>query len=483
MRRVAAAALLALASAIALTEDAAAHIGSPDVYFEGTAGAYRLLVVVRMPRVIPGVADLEIRSLTEGLRELRVTPMRIRGLGSELPPVADMAERTGAPGVYRAQLWLMQRGAWKVHLAADGDSGPGELSVPVGAVAFSTRPMQRPLAWILGVLAALLVGGAIAIAGATVREAMNRPGVQPSPARVRNARAVMAVVALVCAAVVVVGRLWWRSDARETEAAVYRIPQLRATLSGSRTLSLAIGGAIPERSAERFGIDDLVPDHGHLMHLFLIREPGMDFLAHLHPIGTTGGMLVQELPSMPEGRYRVFGDIVHGSGFPETATSQIELPQIVSGLPDGDDSLAPASSLVAGPQTGTVPLTMGGRMVWVTSGALHAREPLWLKFRVEDSAGAPVTDLEPYMGMAGHLVVARVDWQVFAHLHPAGSAPMASIELANNSPTGAAHAGHAAPASEITFPYGFPLAGHYRMFVQIKRRGRIETGVFDAQVD
>jgi hypothetical protein len=126
---------------------------------------------------------------------------------------------------------------------------------------------------------------------------------------------------------------------------------------------------------------------------------------------------------------------------------------------------------------------MGARMVWVTGGALHAREPLWLKFRVEDSAGAPVTDLEPYMGMAGHLVVARVDWQVFAHLHPAGSAPMAAIELANNSPAASAHAGHAATSAEITFPYGFPLAGHYRLFVQIKRRGRIETGVFDAQVD
>ena len=35
---------------------------------------------------------------------------------------------------------------------------------------------------------------------------------------------------------------------------------------------------------------------------------------------------------------------------------------------------------------------------------------------------------------------------------------------------------------EITFPYGFPQPGKYRLFVQVKRRGRIETAVFYASV-
>ena len=35
---------------------AVAHIGSPDVYFEGKAGPYSVRVVVRVPPVIPGVA-------------------------------------------------------------------------------------------------------------------------------------------------------------------------------------------------------------------------------------------------------------------------------------------------------------------------------------------------------------------------------------------------------------------------------------------
>jgi hypothetical protein len=39
----------------------------------------------------------------------------------------------------------------------------------------------------------------------------------------------------------------------------------------------------------------------------------------------------------------------------------------------------------------------------------------------------------------------------------------------------------ASPA-DVSFPYGFPPAGDYRMFVQVKREGQVETGVFDTHV-
>lgn len=42
------------------------------------------------------------------------------------------------------------------------------------------------------------------------------------------------------------------------------------------------------------------------------------------------------------------------------------------------------------------------------------------------------------------------------------------------------HAMESSP--EVSFPWGFPKAGDYRIFVQVRKSGRVETGVFDAQV-
>jgi len=50
-------------------------------------------------------------------------------------------------------------------------------------------------------------------------------------------------------------------------------------------------------------------------------------------------------------------------------------------------------------------------------------------------------------------------------------------------PSGMAMPTSTAPLDpEVSFPYGFPKAGEYRIFVQIKRAAQIETGVFDAHV-
>jgi hypothetical protein len=105
----------------------------------------------------------------------------------------------------------------------------------------------------------------------------------------------------------------------------------------------------------------------------------------------------------------------------------------------------------------------------------------WFRFKVEDQDGKPVSDLEPYMGMAGHAVFVRSDESVFAHIHPAGSVPMAALAVAQND-SALKHDMATMMSPEVSFPYGFPQAGNYRLFVQVKRGEKIETGVFDTRV-
>jgi hypothetical protein len=41
---------------------------------------------------------------------------------------------------------------------------------------------------------------------------------------------------------------------------------------------------------------------------------------------------------------------------------------------------------------------------------------------------------------------------------------------------------HIAPNDTINFPYSFPEAGRYFIWVQVKRAGRVLTGVFETTV-
>ena len=73
-----------------LTFPLAAHVGSPDIFFEGAAGPYKLLVTIRPPAVVPGVAEIQIRSLSPQLQQLHILPLRITRQ-QQFAPVPDLA--------------------------------------------------------------------------------------------------------------------------------------------------------------------------------------------------------------------------------------------------------------------------------------------------------------------------------------------------------------------------------------------------------
>jgi hypothetical protein len=113
-----------------------AHVGSSDVYFAGKAGPYPLLVAIRPPDVIPGVARIEVRAQSNDIREIQLTPTPMTGPGAQHPPVPDIAQRSKSdPQLFEGSLWLMSPGSWEVHIRASGGADAGK--VETGAFEFT----------------------------------------------------------------------------------------------------------------------------------------------------------------------------------------------------------------------------------------------------------------------------------------------------------------------------------------------------------
>ncbi len=414
-----------------------AHVGAPDVYVKATAGPYQLLVSVHPPTVVPGAAGVDVRTEDAGVRAVSVS--LAGGAAQEL-------QRFSTEQIFTGSVWVASNGAWRVTIHVSGDKGEAETMVPVPGVSLPAAGRRWKLVYFL-LLGTML---AIAFAVAMFRRRKVRPG------------AVLVAIS-VC---LLLGSLHEAFAVRQT-AAVANVEMLP---DGKLQIQL------PGR------MNDLVEDHGHLMHLFAVREPEMDVMLHLHPVQVSPGRFEVSLPSMAPGAFRVYADVVHQDGRLETFTETAGLPVEAGRVLQGDDSVGVAPGLsraqvATGPGRTIVRLMDGYTMTLDLGSALRPRSGQMLRFTLLDPVGQPAPDMQLYMGMAAHAAVVKTDGTVFAHIHPAGTIPMAAY--------GSNMSGMEmmmVPSNEASFPFGFPTAGAYRVFVQMKHGGIVETGAFDLLV-
>jgi hypothetical protein len=488
--------LAGLALAIAVAIIGSAHVGSPNVFFEGNAGAYPVRVIVRPPEVVPGLAEVVVRVNDPEVRRVEIRPVfwrvGVRGAPSadELRPVA------GQKGIYTGQLWLMAYGAYSVYVTVDGARGAGTAIVPVSSFATGRLPISRGLGAILVVLGLLLFGGLVTIIRAASGESLVPPGEPFEPLRRRRANIRALVFAPLLALGVLGGAKWWNSEDATYRRNMYGSPAADATFDvsvGRRTLRLKLHDTAAFSAIN----SPVAPDHGKMMHLFLVSEPGMERFAHLHPSQPDSLVFVSDVPTLPAGKYRLFGDITMENGLSLTVTNSVTLPEATGTIApsDSDDVVMSTSSVPRLAPGAKETLDGGYSMEWTGDSVLVSGHPVDLKFTVRDGHGA-VASLDPYLGMAGHAVLIRDDASVFIHLHPMGTVSMAGQEifkardrgdttsrgrlqsevLTSMSMTGMHRSG------DVVFPYEFPKPGHYRIWVQVKPAGKVLTGVFDADV-
>jgi hypothetical protein len=510
MRRAFAVALLA--AGVLAAPPCAAHVGSPNVYYEGAAGPHKVRVVLRPPTAVPGIAEATVRVAGENLR------VSIATSSAAAPPQAAVPAQEarpvpGAAGLYSAEIWLLETGAHAVRVRVEGAVGAGDAIVPLNAVNREPGGMAWSTAAALVLIAVLLIGGAALLGGLAAVSGAPRDGARFS---VRAAGVGAAV--LTAAAVLLLLRQGLAYDRGFRREGLFEPMPVRAESlvdDGGRYVVLS---RVPDERGSR-AWPRLVTDHGKLMHAFLIRDGGLDVFAHVHPRPTQRGDFVVAAPHLPPGDYLLYADITREDGLSETLSTRFALPAEPAAtagrplvVPDADDSWRVGTAVGAEPLTTVSRSSLGGgyEMIWENPQIAGDPSVEELRFAVVDGGGRPVR-LEPYMGMTGHAAVRRLDGRVFAHLHPVGSISMASQEVlaraaaapdsddphaAHRRDAGADHAMHAnhgtdphaahraatKEESSVGFPYEFPMEGPYRIWIQVKVAGDVLTGVFDTQV-
>lgn len=491
-----------LACLVAVVIICSAHVGTFDAFFAGRAGPYRVQVTVRAPGVVPGLAQITVRVNEAAAAAVRrVTTQAARwNVGTRGAPRPDDAVRVpGDSALWSAELWLMATGTHAINIGVEGSLGSGTVTVPFNSVATRRLGMSPGLRWVLMGLTLFLTVGLVTIVGAGAREAVLAPGTPTDARRRRTGRIAMVGGALVIALALTGGRAWWNDVDAAYRARLF-VPALSSAevrSEGTRVLRLSID----REDWQNRGFAPLIPDHGKLLHLFLVRASDLNAFAHLHPMRADSLVFESLLGALPGGEYRYFADIVHETGFSQTLTGLVTVPApegAADSLSDSDDAVLEGVAVSSGSFT-----THGGAAVtWERPDLLLAGVETVLRFTIRDANGAP-TALEPYLGMPGHAMIARDSGDVFVHLHGMGTYAAASLEVIEAvergdtvaplrpgvprprltgmpTPRMVEHEEHSPGILE--FPFAFPQPGHYRIWVQFRTVGAVQTAPFAVKV-
>ncbi len=504
---------LLMLSALWLTSSA--HVGSTMVVQDGVAGPYGLRVLVRPPAVIPGLVDVVIRTTTPSTRPSAVTVQpALWRYGTKGAPAPEAAPAVpGEPGTFQTQIWIMSSGSYAIHVAATGPAGSGTFIVPYTSAATATLGMPDWLGWVLAALGAFLVFGLVSVIGAASREATLPAGLTPDGPRYRRARFASAMAFVMLAVMVTGGWKWWTAVEADYRDALLRPVRAEGTVSAGaeRTLTLTVTDsswrfAKPGERLRGGQSTPLMPDHGKLMHLFLVEAGGAGAVAHLHPVRRDERTFTTPLTAVPAGTYWLFADVVHESGATRTIVDTVTVAAGESSPnADGDDAWSLLPPTV---NAGAAALSDGATFAIALDKTPAVGSDVVITARLTNADGSPMP-LAPWLGMAGHAMLLRTDGGVFMHLHPMGTGSMAAQERlvrreagdtvmhGDSQPpaamgdmhamhgAGAASVGASAVAAQgvVSFPVAIPSAGRYRIFVQVRRMtGVIETAALDVVV-
>jgi hypothetical protein len=167
-----------------------------------------------------------------------------------------------------------------------------------------------------------------------------------------------------------------------------------------------------------------------------------DFFAHDHPVQQSDGVFMLDLTLPRRGAYMAIAEFLPEGGTPQTFQQAFT-------------TAGPAVRRPPPALDGAAKLVDGVRVA-IDASTLVSGQASTLLFTIEEGpSGAPVTDIEPYLGAAAHLLLIGADLTEAIHGHP-----------------------DAAKTGALSFAPIVPRPGRYMMWLQFQRRGQVSTVPF-----
>lgn len=178
--------------------------------------------------------------------------------------------------------------------------------------------------------------------------------------------------------------------------------------------------------------------HEKKMHLIIVSRD-LSYFNHIHPEYKADGQFQIDTSFPAGGDYKLFADYVPTGGASTTKSSWVT----IGGPTKATAAVTPDSKLVQ---------TADGKEVTLTTGSLQAGKEAALTFRITDEKSKQlITDLQPYLGAVGHVVILSSDTEQYLHVHPA-----------DEKSTG----------PDAKFITQFPQSGVYKIWGQFQHGGR-----------
>ncbi|MFI6772498.1 hypothetical protein [Nocardia sp. NPDC050412] len=481
-----------------------------DISVAQSLGDRELTIILRRVTSVPGPLRVDVvthAGTAPGQLTLAATPTGVSTRSTQPAPGAPTAEAVvelgGTPGMYSATVRMDRAGPWEL---AVGD-GMRVARIPFIVPAQVTSPPER-LVYGGFLVAGVLLPVAVVIA---MRARRSVWALVPAAGMVAGV-AVSVTAALLSASLPLPPQPGAQLDpSLDNVTDPYAVNQpLISDFSRPPVLLTVAGGTVTAGqpgdlelglidAATGALVDDLVVHDSALMHLLLVGPTGR--LSHLHPIRTGPGRYRVHLAAPEAGRYALSAELARRGG-------GVQMVRSASGFTVLPGAVAPESASATmhlGGGDKAASAVVDGNQVTVGTTTPVAGVPTTITAEFGDAA-----DLQPWLGMVGHLIMAGPlpddpnigaavqTSPIWGHGHSMGvmsmrgKSEMPGMDMAGMDMTepAASHGtmlmppanGESAPdetvaayGPDVPFTYTFPLAGRYRLWIQVERRYTVLT--------